>query len=82
MEQFGQTIRQGHWKLIRGQGGGGHYPKEAEFTAPGASELPGQLYDLKEDVAESHNLYSQHPALVASLTNLLRKIQEDGRSRP
>jgi arylsulfatase A-like enzyme len=76
------ALRQGRWKLILGQGGGGYYPKEAELPAPNRSELPGQLYDLKEDIGEAQNLFSRHPEIVERLTKMIRKIQDDGRSRP
>jgi arylsulfatase A-like enzyme len=76
------SIREGHWKLILGQGGGGHYPKETELAGPNPSELPGQLYDLKDDIGETKNLYAKQPELVERLTKLLEKIQQDGRSRP
>ncbi len=76
------AIREGRWKLILGHGGGGHYPKEAEVPTASDSDVPGQLYDLEDDLGEAHNLYSKHPQVVEHLTNLLRKIQSDGRSRP
>jgi arylsulfatase A len=76
------ALREGRWKLILGQGGGGHYPKEAELPAADSSEPAGQLYDLQEDIGESQNLYSKRPEIVERLTNLLRQIQDDGQSRP
>jgi arylsulfatase A-like enzyme len=76
------AIREERWKLILGQGGGGHYANEAEPLAPDSSEPPGQLYDLQEDIGEARNLYSKHPEIVERLTLQLKKIQDDGRSRP
>ena len=41
-----------------------------------------QLYNLKDDLAERHNLAKQHPERVAELAALLKKIKAHGRSRP
>lgn len=75
------AIREGPWKLILGQGGGGHYTRETTEPTPDPSAPAGQLYNLDEDLAESKNRYEQHPEIVARLTALLQKIQRDGRSR-
>jgi arylsulfatase A len=42
----------------------------------------GQLYNLKEDLAESRNLWNEHPEIVERLTNLLEKYKQQGYSRP
>src|SRR5262249_6766184 len=75
------SIREGAWKLILGQGGGGHYQKE--ISAPGVDSAapPGQLYNLDEDLAESQNRYQEHPEIVAHLTAIFERIQRTGRSR-
>jgi len=59
------AIRQGRWKLIPHLGSGGK----------------GQLYDLRHDPCETDNLWLKHPDIVASLTALLDKYKQDGRSR-
>lgn len=68
------AIRQGDWKLILGLGSGGFtLPKEI-VAKPG--EAIGQLYNLKEDLHEDHNLYDQYPEKVKELTDMLNKIKE------
>jgi len=41
-----------------------------------------QLYNLKNDLGERHNLAQEHPGRVKELAAMLKKIKEDGRSRP
>jgi arylsulfatase A len=77
------AIRQGDWKLLLHQGAGNknyaEIPPEPPISAPSA---PGQLYNLRKDPAERSNLYHQHPAIVARLSRLLKKYQDEGRSTP
>jgi len=74
------AIRQGHWKLILGRGSGGFTKPSRIKPAPG--EPQGQLYNLKDDPAEKHNLWAERPDIVRSLTELLQKYQQQGYSRP
>jgi hypothetical protein len=68
------AIRKGDWKLIEGLGSGGFtQPKEIE-AKPG--EAAGQLYNLKEDVGETRNLYAQQPEKVQELRKLLKDIKD------
>jgi arylsulfatase A-like enzyme len=69
------AIRQGPWKLILGKGSGGFTRFKPAQDAPA-----GQLYNLKEDPAESHNLYREHPEIVERLSKLLDRYQEHGRT--
>ena len=73
------SIRQGKWKLILGRGSGGFSEPRRIQPAPG--EPLGQLYDLEKDLAETQNLWSQHPEIVERLTALLDKYKQEGRSR-
>ncbi len=41
-----------------------------------------QLYNLKEDLGERHNLAEKHPERVAELAALLARLKAAGRSRP
>ncbi|MCH2200489.1 MAG: arylsulfatase [Fuerstiella sp.] len=68
------TIRSGDWKLITGLGSGGFSaPRHIE---PGPNDPKGQLYNLADDLAEQHNLYSQLPEIVARLEDELTRVME------
>jgi arylsulfatase A-like enzyme len=41
-----------------------------------------QLYNLKDDIGEKHNIASEHPEIVKELAALLKKIRNDGHTRP
>ena len=68
------AVRQGPWKLIFGQGSGG--------WTEGGDQHPAQLYNLADDLGETHNLYAEHPERVAAMTSLMEKLVADGRSTP
>ncbi len=62
-----RSIRDGAWKLIlphkKGTLGGGP-----------STNLPGQLYNLREDLAERNNLYEMHPELTQKMEAALKLI--------
>lgn len=79
------AIRSGRWKLITQPGSAGflsHHPErgsaflqrdELNPTADPDGPTPdGQLYDLAADPAESNNVWSQHPDVVARLKSRLQ----------
>lgn len=69
------AIRDGHWKLVAGNGSGGREaPKGKPFGEP------YQLFDLKADLAESNDVATDHPELVQSLATRLQKLIDAGRS--
>jgi len=68
------AIRQGPWKLIIGTKGGGYH------KGPQSDSI-GQLYNLKDDPAEQHDLWDKHPEIVKRLKKLLEKYQREGHSR-
>lgn len=72
------AIRQGNWKLefASGSGGSSKGPKESVGLPP------IQLYEMSTDSGEQHNVQAQHPEIVKSLTALLKKYVDQGRSTP
>jgi arylsulfatase A len=64
------ALRQGHWKLILAPDSGGW-----SAPTPGSAEAktlpPVQLYDLSQDIGETHNLQAEKPELAAQLTRAL-----------
>jgi arylsulfatase A-like enzyme len=73
------AIRQGSWKLILGRGSGGFSEPRTYTPKPGEPE--GELYNMADDPSEERNLYQSEPARVKSMTALLAKYQQSGRSR-
>ena len=71
-------IRSGDWKLINKPGSGGF--SKSKKPAPGGPA--GQLYNLREDSAETTNLYLKYPEVVTRLTNEMKRIVDSPRSRP
>lgn len=45
-------------------------------------DQPGELFNVRDDLAERKNLYSAQPEKVRELKELLEKYKRDGRSRP
>jgi arylsulfatase A-like enzyme len=70
------VIRSGDWKLIDQLGSGGF--SEPKRIKPGPGEPAGQLYNLREDPAETANLYLKRPEIVARLTSEMRRILQTG----
>ncbi len=68
------AIRDGDWKLILGQGGGG-----IGWTPETDSQLPaGQLFNMADDPREQQNMYDKHPEIVTRLTKLFELIRQNG----
>jgi arylsulfatase A len=84
------AIRQGDWVLIDTPSGdcngGRNRPGEPEWFKQERgytrNEFPGELYNLRDDLAQRHNLYGEKPAVVRRLKALLEKYKTEGRSTP
>ena len=59
-------------------------PKEwnAKHKQPADDKQPVELYNLKEDIQQRHNLANKHPERVVAMQALLKKIREQGHSAP
>ncbi len=75
------ALREGNWKLELCPGSGG-WAAPNDKAAVKMGLPPVQLYDMKLDPGEQHNLSSAEPETVARLTALLEKYVADGRSTP
>lgn len=69
------ALREGPWKLVDGQGGGGYQDGEA------ADRVPPQLYDLDEDLGETRGLSAHQRETARRLPEALCRIRTEGRSR-
>ena len=73
------SLIKGQWKYI--EPGKGPKVNKNTNTELGLDRQP-QLYNLKNDLGEKHNVASEHPEIVRELAGLLKKIRDDGRTRP
>lgn len=81
------AIRKGDWVLIdapSGDDNGVHgepawLKNDRGYTT---HTQPSELFNLRDDLSQTHNLYADKPEIVSQLRLLLRKYMEDGRSTP
>lgn len=84
------AIRQGDWVLIDAASGDGNGGKKRrgepdwfkQERGYAENEFPGELYDLKNDLAQRRNLYGEKVEVVRRLKALLEKYKAEGRSTP
>ena len=70
------AIKKGDWKYIEGIGSGGFsYPSRLEPVKNGPT---GQLYNMKEDVMESNNLFLEKPEIVKQMKVSLEEVVKSG----
>ena len=74
------AIRDGRWKLVLCPGSGGWTQDDADAAKAGLPIV--QLYDMREDPGETHNLHVENRDKVRELLALLEKYVADGRSTP
>ena len=72
------TIIKDDWKFI--EPGGGVKIQVNTNTETGNDPLP-QLYNLSNDLGEKNNVAPANQQVVKELTDLLKKIRDDGRTR-
>ena len=79
----GYALRDGDWVLIAAKTGSVSKVPEWFDQANGykAHALPGELYNLRDDLAQKNNLYAQHPEKVAQLSALLAQVRAQGQVR-
>ena len=84
------AIRQGDWVLIDAttgdNNGSKQHPGEPEWFKQErgytANQLPGELYNLHEDLPERHNQYAEKPDIVKRLKARLERYKAQGWSTP
>jgi arylsulfatase A len=75
------AIRHGDWLLVDGKGSrNAAWLKRHGY--PAGKKGPVELYNLKTDLAQKHNVAADHPERVSELKALLKKIREQGHSAP
>lgn len=67
------ALRRGPWKFIDAPGSGGWSSNGP--NKPGPDAPPVQLYNLKQDIGEEHNLWEAEPEKLAELRALLAACQ-------
>ena len=55
---------------------------EKKHKYPADDDQPVELYNLKSDIGQRHNVAKEYPQRVAALQALLKKIREQGYSAP
>ncbi len=75
----GEVIRMGDWKLLTHLGSAGFSEPRRVEPVPGGPT--GQLFNLRDDIGERHNLWSENPAIVERLSSELERIKAAGRHR-
>lgn len=81
------AIRKGDWVLIDAPSGDDNGARgepqwlkdERGYTN---HDQPGELFNVREDLTERHNLFGERPQLVSELKSLLHKYKREGRSTP
>lgn len=79
------AVRDGDWLLINAKTGAHSKRGLAEWEKRHSyinDDQPVELYNLKDDLEQRNNLASEKPDKVKAMQALLKKIQDDGRTRP
>lgn len=76
----GFSIRRDFWKLIFVTDGGMSIDYERNIESYKETFYPSELYDLRDDISESHNVIEDHPEIVKTLSESLARYIKEGRS--
>lgn len=81
------AIRKGDWVLIDAPSGDDNGARgEPKWLKEEGGYRPhgqlGELYNLREDLAQRNNLFAEKPQLVLELKTLLERYKNEGRSTP
>ena len=78
------AIRKGDWVFIDAPSGGDNPEPEWFRQERGieASHTAGELFNVKDDLGERRNHFTEKPEIVSELKALLEKYKRDGRSTP
>jgi arylsulfatase A-like enzyme len=81
------VLRKGDWVLIDARTGDDNakrgepaWFKQLRGYTP--HDRTGELYDLRHDLSQRHNVYTERPEVVRALKELLEQYKRDGRSTP
>ena len=79
----GYALRHGDWVLIAAKTGAVSKVPEWFDQANGYTRntQPGELYNLRNDLAQKHNLYAAQPDKVRELSTLLEHVRAKGQVR-
>ena len=74
------ALRQDDWVFIDAPSGDDNREPDWFKAERGYSDhdFPGELFNLKDDIAERQNLYGQHPDIVRSLSHRLEEVKAQG----
>lgn len=74
------ALRRDDWVFIDAPSGDDNREPDWFKAERGYSDhdFPGELFNLKDDIAERQNLYGQHPDIVRSLSRRLEEIKAQG----
>ena len=80
------AIRHGDWTLVANETGykikDKHKEWEIRHGYQSDEDPRGQLFEIKNDIGQRHNVIEQYPEKAAELVKLLQQIQDQGYSAP
>lgn len=74
---YDNAIRKGEWKFIDGSGEGRISRRWVNDSSLLDKDIPGELYNLKDDVSEQNNLYYDNPEKARDLLEELNSYKKN-----